>query len=411
MPLRTARRYAFLAVLILVLAGSTGSLLRFALVYGMPSGWGEIRNVVHAHSHTMFGWTILALMALMWFHIPRWTGRDLPRGVRWQMAATFLFSLLQLPAFWPHGYESTQIGPARLPLGAMSAGFAGLTWFWFMALYWRAVRGIHPKPLALRLWNAAVILLFIASLGAMAEPGLMIMKVENPFIKFLFLHLFLDLFTSGWLLLAILGAIWALLDVPDQDLGWMPVGTLALAVLPTFLLGMPPDLLSPPLFWIAALANVVLALLVAWHLKALWSYRHRLPILVQFSLLGLLVQMGAAILMLAPPIWAWGVGTLRIFYLHNMLLLWASSAILGLIIAHFGVHRPRLQTWTMALWIIGVGLMWLALLLGGFTAWLPLSGRTFLIIAAWASVIIITGATLALGLFWGNTTNSQSQPT
>ncbi len=394
------RKYAFLAILILVLAGSTGSLLRFALVYGMPPGWGEIRNVVHAHSHTMFGWTVLALMALIWHFLPDLTGRDLPRGVRWQMAATFLFSLLQLPAFWPNGYQSTQIGPAQLPLGAISAGFAGLTWFWFMGLYVWMVHGVNQRPLALRLWNWAVLLLFIASLGAMAEPGLLVAGVENPFVKHLFLHLFLDLFTTGWLLLAIFGALWAHLGPEKASEGWLPAASLALFILPTFLLGMPPDMLTPGLFWLAVLANLVVAALVTVHLVRFWRRREALPRLVRFGMLGLVVQVGAAVMMLSPQVWTWGVGALRIYYLHDLLLLWASSAILGLLIARFGNSASPWQRWMVGLWMTGVGLMWLALLAGGFAPWLPVSGRTFLAIAAWSSVIIVLAAILALPLFW-----------
>ncbi len=399
MPRTFFRKYAFLAILILVLAGSTGSLLRFALVYGMPAGWGEIRNVVHAHSHTMFGWTILALMALIWHHLPGLTGRKLPRGVRWQMAATFIFSLLQLPAFWPNGYKSTTIGSAQLPLGAMSAGFAGLTWFWFMGLYVRMVHGVKERALALRLWNWAAILLFLASLGAMAEPALLAMKIENPFVKHLFLHLFLDLFTSGWLLLALFGAIWARLGEKDVTPGrWLPVASLALFIIPTFLLGMPPDMLTPAMYWLAALANLVVAAFVALYLWQFWRNWGVLPRLVRFGMLGLVVQIGAAVMMFVPAVWQWGVGALRIFYLHDMLLVWASSALMGLLIAQFGNETRR--RWMEGLWMLGVGLMWLALLAGGFAPWLPLSGRTFLAIAAWASVIIVLAAVMALTLFW-----------
>ena len=400
MSIRHARQYAFLAILILVLAGSTGALLRFALVYGMPPGWGLIRNVVHAHSHTMFGWTMLALTALIWQQLPGITGKPLPRGVRWQMLATFIFSLLQLPAFWPNGYGVTEIGSARLPLGAISAGLAGLTWFWFMGLYAWHVRDVEHPPLALRLWNWAVVLLLISSLSAMAEPVLLALKVENAFLKEVFLHLFLDLFTSGWLLLGILGALWAHLGKESSPQGWLPVASLALLIIPTFLLGMSPDLLTPALYWVAAGANLVVAVFLALYVRQLIIRLNQLPRLVRFGLVGLLVQIGAAALMLIPAVWRWGVGALRIYYLHDLLLLWASSALLGLLLARFGRTRPRLLRWVEGLWVMGVGVMWLALLAGGFTPWLPVGGRTFLLIAAWASVIIITAAILALGMFW-----------
>jgi hypothetical protein len=394
-----SRKHAFLALLILVSAGSVGSFLRFVLVYGMPAGWGEFSNVIHAHSHTMFGWTVLALMTIIWHRLPTYTGNPLPRGVRWQMAATFIFSLSQIVAFWPNGYGVTQIGSAALPLGAISAGFAGLTWFWFMWLYWRATRKIDRKPPAVKLWNWAVVLLFIASMGAMAEPGLMAMHIESEFIKHLFLHVFLDLFTTGWLLLAVFGSIVAWLDDRKSMSGLPSAAVLGLFIIPTFLLGMPPDQLSPILFWIASLANLAVAGLVGVFLYRFFQRRDDLPLLVQFGLLGLVVQIGAALLMVVPGIWAWGAGTLRIFYLHDMLLLWSSSALLGLLIAEFGNSKNAWQRWTEWLWMAGVGVMWLALLLGGFVQWLPLSGRTLLEVAAWASVVIVLAAIMALRVF------------
>jgi len=142
----------------------------------------------------------------------------------------------------------------------------------------------------------------------------------------------------------------------------------------------------------------VVAGLVALYLYRFFQRRHDLPLLVRFGLLGLLVQVGAAVLMVAPGIWNWGAGMLRIFYLHDMLLLWASSALLGLLMAAFGNQSGKYSL-TKWLWIIGVGVMWLALLLGGFVQWLPLSGRTLLAIAAWASVAIVLAAILGLRAF------------
>jgi len=373
--------------------------LRFGLAYGMPAGWGEFHNVIHAHSHTMFGWTILALMTLIWRRLPAYTGQPLPRGVRWQMAATLLFSLSQLAAFWPNGYGVTQIGSAQLPLGAMSAGFAGLTWFWFMALYWRATRNMARTPQPVHLWNWAIILLFIASMGAMAEPGLMAAKIEIDFVKQLFLHLFLDLFTTGWLLLAVFGAIVAWLE-DKKSMNDLPAAKLlAVFLLPTFLLGMPPDYLPAWLFWIASFSNLAAAGVIAIYLYRFFRRRDDLPLLVKFGLLGLLVQIGSALLMIVPGVWAWGAGALRIFYLHDMLLLWTSSALLGLLAAEFGHRKCAWLNWAQWLWIVGVSVMWLALLLGGFVRWLPLSGRSLLATAAWASVLIVLGALMAMKAF------------
>ena len=207
---RGVRRFLLLATAALVLAVWTGVLMRFGMIYGFPAWAQNFGAIRHAHSHLMyFGWVTLALMALIWDALPRLTGRALPRGVGVQMALTAGMAFLSFPAFWANGYGLTTIGTARLPLGSMMATYNGLTWFLFLALYIRATRGLAVRPLAMQLWDWALALLMLASLGAVGLVTLVMARIDQPLLQQLFLHQFLDLFAVGWFTLALLGVIWA----------------------------------------------------------------------------------------------------------------------------------------------------------------------------------------------------------
>ena len=402
---RSLTPFLYVSLFALALAASTGVLLRFGMIYGMPAWALNFAAVRHAHSHLMyFGWVTLALMVCIWRALPGYTGRPLSRAVYWQLAATSIFALLSYPAFWQNGYGLTQIGSAHLPLGSMVSTFNGLTWFWFVFLYVRATRGLNPRPLPVQLWDWAIMLLLLASLGAAGLVGLVFSRVDNPFLQQLFLHQFLDLFAVGWFNLAVLGVFWWQLDrsTPPTTLPrWLPTMSLALLLAPTFVLGITPALLPPHLFWMAALANVAAAVLLAIH-AARYLRRATRPFalpglhLLAFGSLGVIIAI--AFLLLIPGVWAnSAAGPMRIFYLHDLLLGWVSSSLLILIDAEFAlVPWRRLRLATYALWELGVVLMLAALLGLGLTSMVPISALTLLHLAAWAAVPVAGAAILLL---------------
>ncbi len=395
---RLTKSFLFFAVSMLALAAWTGVLLRFGFTEGMPAWASNFGAVRHAHSHLMyFGWVTPGLMALIWLFLPRYTGRPLPRGVGWQMGVTAFAALLSYPAFWINGYGLTQIGSASLPLGSMAATFNGLSWFIFVWLYVRATRGMGERPLPVRLWDWAIILMMLSSIGAAGLPATILLDVGNPMLQQFFLHLFLDLFSVGWFTMGLLGVLWATLGENDPLPDGMPVASLGILLAPTFILGMLPSLVTPAMFWVAALANLGAALLLARHLWAFFRRWSELPVLVRFGLLFGVVYVGGAIALLWPGLWRWaGGGPLRIFFLHNLLLGWVSSVLLGLILARFGRQGPGLQHPINALWMGGVGLLVLALLALGFLTYAPGDAVFWFKTAAWASVGPATAALLAL---------------
>lgn len=390
------KRWLLVALFAFVLAAGTGVLLRFGLIMGMPPWAANFTAVRHAHSHLMyFGWVTLALMALIWHYLPRLTGRALPKGVGVQMVASALLALLSFPAFWANGYGVTEIGAVALPLGSIAAGLNGILWLLFAGLYLWATWRLPVRPLAVQLWDWAIILLVIAFGGALGLVGLIVLDSANFALQQLFLHLFLDLFAVGWFNLALLGLLWAMLGAADVQSpkptsmpSWLPTQSLAMCLMPTFLLGVSPVFITDSLFWIGATANLLAAVLMAWHLYALWRWRSYLPLLARFGLLILGVHIVSALFVIWPGFWQWSTGTqLRIFFLHNLLLGWVSSILLGTIMA-LCLRLSRRTEWALTLiWSGGVATMLLALLGVGFLQFVPFRIATLFRIAAWSSIV------------------------
>lgn len=401
---RQTHLFLRVALFALALAASTGALLRYGMVYGLPTWAANFTAVRHAHSHLMyFGWVTLAIMALIWQELPKLTGRQAPRWATWQMTATAIMALLSFPAFWMNGYGLTQIGSAQLPLGSMVSTFNGLTWFWFIALYVKTTTGLSVRPLAVQLWDWALVLLMVASAGAAGLAGLVIAGLSNIFLQQAFLHLFLDLFAMGWFTLAMLGQIWSRLGVENLP-KWLPTQSLAIALAPTFILGMAPVMVTPRLYWPAVIANLIASGLLAVHLFALWQRREQLPRLVHFAGLILAIHAVIALVLVWPGVWRWSSSTsLRIFFLHNLLLGWTSTALIGLIWAKWGeraeARQPapnQMMAWLGRGWLIGVAVMLLALLGLGFIQFLPIPARLLFQIAFGASVLVAGVAVVQL---------------
>ena len=396
------RFYAFVALFCLALAASTGVLLRFGIIYGMPVWAQDYTAVRHAHSHLMyFGWGTLGIMTLIWSMLPELTGRRLPHGVHVQMALICILSLLSFPAFWQNGYGKTVVGSLELPLGSMAAAINGLPWFLFMILYARATWRVPDRPLSLQLWDWACLLLLLASMGATAVGMQVALGVESAVLRDAALHLFLDVFAVGWFTLATLGLLWARLRSRAGAPGWLPTQSMAILLGVTFVLGMSPAVTPPSVFWIAAIANAAAALLLARHVHALWLRRQHLPALVWFALAALGIDILIAFVILIPGLWRWSAGTqLRVFFLHTLLLGWMSSALLGLMLdALLAWPRPVLR-WLGWVWMVGVGSMLVALLGLGISQFLVVTPVTWLKLAAVSSIAPAAVAIVAaLGMF------------
>ena len=247
-----------------VLAGSTGILLRFGMLLGFPFGW-QYANVRHAHTHLMFlGWATPALMGLMVAWLPELSGRPFSpkrtRQFKITLFAIFVLSLLAYVAFFLYGYAPVAFGDARLPLASNIAGLNMVAWYVFAWFYRQETKGVgRIRPL--RLWDAALVFLVLATIGAWGIGLTGILGFQDPAISASLTHIFLDLFAEGWFVLAVLGLIHAKLPLL-QNHQWLRHSEdwLVMALPVIFLLGVPSHLLPMPVRLLGGVGALVVSM-------------------------------------------------------------------------------------------------------------------------------------------------------
>jgi hypothetical protein len=388
------------ALVCFIIAGGTGSLMRFGMIHGYPAGL-QFVNVRHAHSHLMyFGWVTPALMGLIAAWLPRISGRPLSPRFRWVMGATIIAALLAYLAFIQYGYQLAEFGDRRLPLSVIAATLNMLAWYAYAILYYRATRGV-PRNRALRFWDAALIFMMLASLGAWGVAVVSRLGIEDPFWSVALTHMFLDLFSEGWMVLAVLGLAHAalagdLLSVIQKRRSHWGENLIVMGLPLLFLLAMPVNLVPAEVRFIASLGGllVVAGLLVSvW---ALWPAvapswtGWRIPLI----LLALKTLLSLGMIIPAAALWAQRNG-LRVLYLHTLLLGFVTLALAVAAREVWGRVAVRGQRWLVA------SVFFLLATLLPLTGLWPesLAGRWVLQLAAWASlgpVIVVAGMLVAL---------------
>ena len=311
-------KLAFIAFLI---AGLTGSLMRYWMATGFPAAI-QFFNVRHAHSHLMyFAWVTPALMSLIAARLPIFTGRPVPRAMLWSIGATFSVGLLSYAPFFFWGYEPAIFFGRRLPLAMILATLNILAWYAFALSFRKTTRNINQNR-PVRLWNAALLFLLAASLGAWGRAVLAALKIEDAFLSTAAIHLFLDLFSNGWAVLGLLGLAYAAKpQLAKQLSGWEdPLLFLGLPL--SFLLGMPVDLVPVDLRTLAGIGGLMVASGLGLHVRKLWpAFKEESWNGWRAPLIFLLIVAGMDAAASLAPLARWGETLgLRILYLHILLL-------------------------------------------------------------------------------------------
>lgn len=324
-PARSAEGHAAWigALFCMLLAALTGALYRWGLITGETLGLG-LGDIRHAHSHLMYlGWVTPAVMGLLASRLPALTGRPVGFFAQASAGLAILCALVSWPLFAWYGYRPVAIGTANIPLAAAASGFAMLAWYGWWFAFRRATRGVEPTP-ALRLWEMAHVMLFVATVGAwlLAFGGLagaphLLVEAGK--------HVFLDVFAEGWLVLALLG-------LAVHDLGGRAArGSLALfALIPlAFAITMPVGDVPWGLRAVAGGASILVGGALIFEVGRLLRASGPSPWRLPLALLGM--KGGAQILAGVLPFVDWGqMHGLRILYLHLLLL---GAVSLGLVAA------------------------------------------------------------------------------
>ena len=388
-------RWAWIGALVaFIVAGATGVLFRFGVAYG-ATGSLNLTNVRHAHSHLMyFGWVTPAMMALIWHQLPDRVTALRRRAIGWVVGSVFLAAAIAYPLFFAFGYSPVAVGDGRMPLAVIGAGLNIFGWYGFLALYAVATRGV-PRTRPLQLWDMALTFMGIATLGAWGLSLVKPLGLDDPLWMKALTHVFLDLFSEGWLVLGALGLIWSILGHSESEARSWSLRLIGAGLPFTFLLALPADSLSTGLKLVGCAGGAAVGLgllmnvgqLIA-HLPAnqrwLWSF----PLM----LLGLkaIAQLSNS---LVPGVWWASEHGLRVLYLHLMLLGFVSLALVAAARAIWGGITTR----GAGLFYGAIAAVLLSLL--PLTSWWPMGwqGAWAYQTAAWIALLPVVGAAWMAG--------------
>ncbi|PIQ63563.1 MAG: hypothetical protein COV99_02080 [Bacteroidetes bacterium CG12_big_fil_rev_8_21_14_0_65_60_17] len=313
-----------------ILAAGTGFFFRGIQFLGIPAEFPwphgaiplDMGHIRHAHTHVMyFGWVTPVVMLLM---LPD------PSRYRGLLTTLLVLALLAWAPFLLLGYK---------PLSIVLSTSTMLTWYVFGIRYmWDRRRGSIPLDgrCVRHLFDASLALLVVASTGAWGLGLTMAMGMDHSLAYDLSLHVFLDLFAEGWLMLAILAAMLrsARRAVPRRAF-WMLV-----AGIPTlFLLGVVPERLPWEMRLVGSAGALMTAaglLLVLLEVRGRLGQVWRLPVALMYVNAG--VHAGLAI----PAVASWGMAMgLRIPWLHLVLLGIVTTGLVAAVHDHFGSRYTR----------------------------------------------------------------------
>lgn len=381
-PINDADRRLWIAALAaFILAGITGAVFRSGLAIGFTTGL-DLENIRHAHSHLMmFSWVTPVLFLL----IGRSVARTPEEHTRFRRTAWWALGLgiLSYPLFLTYGYGLARIGQSELPLAAMASGLNMLVWYVFVGLYAGATRGVE-RDRALRMWDTAATFLVLASLGAWGISVVTMAGVESMRWPVALTHLFLEYFTLGWLVAAVVG-LWY--GRSDRAVSAAESGALFRVALVLFLVstafshiaGMPRSLVPDGLVLPARVAGAMVGLsLILFVLDSAGR-----PVCAGHvsRWMALALGVGLSIFSMMPGRWWADVHPLRIMYVHLVLLGVVSTALVG------AVARSSGNGWSV--WIFHAAVVGLLATLVPTTHFWPAAWR-----GAWVYDALFAGALL-----------------
>lgn len=308
-----------------VLAAATGVLYRLGMIIPL-SGDLSLQNIRHAHSHLMFfGWAAALPLYIMVARFKSLVGGHgegigLMSNSVWGM---LLFGLLSYPFFLFYGYHPVPFGESALPLSVILSGLVMVSWYVFIGGY-LSVRKRLDKDERNVWFEAALVMLFVCSLGAWGVAVAQALNVTNPLVGKALTHFFLACFSEGWVVLVIVALLDDVLELSADDYPFTRATLAAIVVLSvplTFPYGISETLLTPVMLGTARIGGVILGtVLCVIGYSILNSGKAEKSIFIWPLVLLLLKAVMQLIASVIPSGFWLSDFTLHILYLHVLLL-------------------------------------------------------------------------------------------
>ncbi|TVR27484.1 MAG: hypothetical protein EA390_13790 [Balneolaceae bacterium] len=380
-----------LSLISFIIAGITGFLYRYGMLYPLPDGI-SLANIRHAHSHLMFfNWICPPIMAWMAVAVTEKSDKATLRSFLPCIYTMIVLGFLSYPFFLLYGYHSVAIGPASLPLAAIISGLIMITWYWFAWLYYRE-RQISSQSLSLTLFDAALIALVISSLGAWGVSVFQFTTIDSPLISSAMTHFFLGVFTEGWVVLGVLGIMWAKFDLPKFSFhsGWLWIPLLFGSML-VFPFSLNRAIITPEMHITANIGLILIAISLSLHLFLMVKHKQVAGFIWKTVAAIITVKIIFQIMAVLPlDIWP-GEHGLRVLYLHLLLLGLASIVLVQAI--HLNRHKTAKVVFVIAVLLVLISLLFISgywppnLMVPDIYWWLMVAALLPLIPAVWLYVL------------------------
>lgn len=183
----------------LMLVSVIGALMRYKIVYSFP--FVNQSFLLHAHSHFAFsGWVSQLLMALMVFHLYRFSMQDAIKKYRFYLWANLLVAYGMMISFSLQGYGTISIIFSTLSI---------LVSYAFSLRFWKDSKKTKEAGISNHWLLAALLFNVLSSLGPFHLSYLMATDTlnENSYLKSIYFYLHFQY--NGWFFFACIGLLFS----------------------------------------------------------------------------------------------------------------------------------------------------------------------------------------------------------
>ncbi|WP_421809111.1 hypothetical protein [Flagellimonas sp.] len=382
------KRQLQIALLYFCIAAVLGLLLRS---FSMLSFDFNYRYVVHAHSHiALLGWVYVALTTLLHYCFAKDTSKNTYNWIFWCTQITLVGMLLTFPF---QGYALFSIIFSTLFL---------IVSYIFTYHFWKNIAPTHKKSNALKCVKASLVYMVVSSLGPWALGAIMSTLGTQSIWYRLSIYFYLHFQYNGWMLLALLGLFFFVLEqrghiIPQKSFVLF-FKAIHIGIILTFFLS---TLWTEPSTWLYVLGGVgamvqIGAFLFFWKLT-----KNGVGVLFLSNLQNRLLRTVVVLISIkivlqfltAMPYFAQMAVRYLDFTIGYLHLTFLGVVSLGLffLLDHFG--QFRLSHTSYLLYFLGFILTEVLLFLKGLTAW-----QQWGIFSGYATALVLCSLLIFLGL-------------
>ncbi|SDI99863.1 hypothetical protein SAMN04487898_10136 [Pedobacter sp. ok626] len=385
-------RIALINFLIVALAGV---ILRYKINFPLP--FINQKFLLHGHSHFAFvGWVTLALIAMMVNYLIRSDVVTNYRKYHWLLIANTLTAYGMLFAFIFQGYALLSITFSTLSIFVS---------YFFIYHYWKDLNKIKQEGHITIWFKSALILLGISSIGAFGLAYLMASRTVIQELYFAAIYFFLHFQYNGWFIFSSFGLLFSFLKERNKP-HFIKINkhlflTLAIAVVPSYLLSIFGLKIPDYLFWIGTISAIIQLAALFYSYKLLQAIQKSLSIqftkmtalLWSLAYISFVLKIILQTLSIIPYFssFAFGLRPVIIGYLHLCFLCVISFFILGYINELLTRKGIKLNKSGLLIFIFGVILQEVVLMIQALDAMMNKTSANTHIVLLIAAIAMASG--------------------